>query len=156
MAQDYAKNKRIADAKERERDERMTAPIREKYNQLKNALIGNNAPVQPRTGMGMTGSGYAPYTETNAVTSPVGTKDVMDQSIRSLNMGSKSRSPTPSDFAKDDEMRGITKGPGGIDADSFKKGGKVKKMSKGGNVASSASKRADGIAQRGKTKGRMV
>jgi len=37
----------------------------------------------------------------------------------------------------------------------MKKGGKVKKMKKGGTV-SSASKRADGIAQRGKTKGRMI
>ena len=37
----------------------------------------------------------------------------------------------------------------------LKKGGKVKNYAKGGSV-SSASKRADGIAQRGKTKGRMV
>ena len=37
----------------------------------------------------------------------------------------------------------------------FKKGGKVKKMASGGKV-SSASKRADGCAIRGKTKGRMV
>ena len=36
---------------------------------------------------------------------------------------------------------------------SLKKGGTVKKMAKGG---STASKRADGIAVRGKTKGRMV
>jgi hypothetical protein len=35
---------------------------------------------------------------------------------------------------------------------NFKKGGKVKKMAAGG----SASKRADGIATKGKTKGRMV
>lgn len=35
----------------------------------------------------------------------------------------------------------------------FKKGGKVKKMAKGG---STASKRADGIATKGKTKGRFV
>lgn len=35
---------------------------------------------------------------------------------------------------------------------AFKKGGKVKKMASGG----SASKRADGIARKGKTKGRMV
>jgi hypothetical protein len=35
----------------------------------------------------------------------------------------------------------------------FKKGGEVKKMAKGG---STASKRADGIATKGKTKGRMV
>jgi hypothetical protein len=37
----------------------------------------------------------------------------------------------------------------------FKKGGKVKKMAKGGSV-SSASKRADGCATKGKTKGRFV
>lgn len=36
----------------------------------------------------------------------------------------------------------------------FKKGGAVKKMASGGNV-SSASKRADGIAQKGKTRGKM-
>ena len=36
----------------------------------------------------------------------------------------------------------------------FKKGGKVKKMAKGGSV--SASRRGDGIARKGKTKGRMV
>ena len=37
----------------------------------------------------------------------------------------------------------------------FKRGGNVKKMASGGSV-SSASKRADGIAQRGKTKGRYL
>lgn len=37
----------------------------------------------------------------------------------------------------------------------MKKGGKTKCMKKGGSV-SSASKRADGIAQRGKTKGKIV
>jgi hypothetical protein len=37
-------------------------------------------------------------------------------------------------------------------AGGMKKGGKVKKMAKGG----SASKRADGCAVRGKTRGRMV
>jgi hypothetical protein len=41
-------------------------------------------------------------------------------------------------------------GPGGM-----KKGGKVKKMAKGGSV-SSASKRGDGCATKGKTKGRFV
>lgn len=40
---------------------------------------------------------------------------------------------------------------------NMKKGGKVKKMAKGGVVkASSASRRGDGVASRGKTKGRMV
>jgi hypothetical protein len=39
----------------------------------------------------------------------------------------------------------------------MKKGGKVKSMSSGGSTSKtpSASRRADGIAQRGKTKGRM-
>lgn len=37
----------------------------------------------------------------------------------------------------------------------YKKGGKVKKMANGGVTRSSASKRADGIAQRGKTRGKM-
>ena len=37
----------------------------------------------------------------------------------------------------------------------MKKGGEVKKMASGG-MASSASKRADGIARRGKTKGRKI
>jgi hypothetical protein len=49
------------------------------------------------------------------------------------------------------------KGLGGVGAGMMKKGGAVKSKSyaKGGTV-SSASKRGDGIAQRGKTKGRMV
>ena len=37
-----------------------------------------------------------------------------------------------------------------------KKGGSVKKMASGGSVKSSASKRADGCAVKGKTKGRMI
>jgi hypothetical protein len=41
------------------------------------------------------------------------------------------------------------------EASPLKKGGKVKKYASGGSV-SSASKRADGIAQRGKTRGRVV
>ena len=42
-----------------------------------------------------------------------------------------------------------------VGATPMRKGGKVKKMAKGGKVGS-ASKRGDGCAQRGKTKGRMV
>ena len=44
-------------------------------------------------------------------------------------------------------------GPAMVDTANFKKGGKVKKMAKGG---STASKRADGCATKGKTKGRFV
>jgi len=46
-------------------------------------------------------------------------------------------------------------GPKGM-RDDFKKGGKVKKMASGGAVKASASRRGDGIAQRGKTRGKMV
>lgn len=48
-------------------------------------------------------------------------------------------------------QQGTSKSPGM----TMKKGGKVKGYAKGGSV-SYASKRGDGIAQRGKTKGRMV
>jgi hypothetical protein len=41
----------------------------------------------------------------------------------------------------------------GLKDEGYKNGGKVKKMASGGAV--SASRRADGIAQRGKTRGKM-
>lgn len=57
--------------------------------------------------------------------------------------------PSTGDFRED--LRQLGKSLG------FKKGGKVKKMAKGGAVkAPSASRRGDGCASRGKTKGRMV
>ena len=65
---------------------------------------------------------------------------------------------TPDIEDKLEEIRRSMKPSGGGGGEStarpkvMKKGGKVKKMSKGG----SASSRADGIAQRGKTKGRFV
>lgn len=57
--------------------------------------------------------------------------------------------------ADPDFVRGEQYGRGA--PDGMKRGGQVKKMSSGGmtSKASGASKRADGIAQRGKTKGRM-
>ncbi len=39
---------------------------------------------------------------------------------------------------------------------AYKKGGAVKNFKKGGSVKSSASRRGDGIATKGKTKGRFV
>ena len=39
---------------------------------------------------------------------------------------------------------------------TMRKGGAVKTYAKGGSVKSSASKRADGIAQKGKTRGKLV
>lgn len=53
----------------------------------------------------------------------------------------------------DAAARAVRKDMGGSDF-SFKKGGKIKKMASGGST-SSASKRGDGIAQRGKTRGRI-
>jgi hypothetical protein len=49
-------------------------------------------------------------------------------------------------------------GGGGMNPTDIEKvpGKRQLKMAKGGSIKSSASKRADGIAQRGKTKGRMV
>ena len=46
----------------------------------------------------------------------------------------------------------------GVSVEAFKRGGKVKKMASGGMTSkvSSASKRADGIATKGKTRGRFV
>lgn len=41
------------------------------------------------------------------------------------------------------------------DVEEMRRGGRVKKYAKGGSTYSSASKRADGIAQRGKTRGKM-
>ena len=49
--------------------------------------------------------------------------------------------------AEEEALMQATRGP-----ENMKRGGKVKKMAKGG----SASKRADGCAQRGKTRGKMV
>lgn len=58
----------------------------------------------------------------------------------------------------DSTARYMKKKPGGLDQGSggeYRRGGKVKKMASGG-MTSSASKRADGCATKGKTKGRFV
>jgi hypothetical protein len=49
-----------------------------------------------------------------------------------------------------------TASTGASEAAPFKKGGTVKKMAKGGSIKSSASRRGDGCATKGKTKGRFV
>lgn len=67
--------------------------------------------------------------------------------------------PAPSDMDKAQEMvnqmpasSSAGAGRGMVNPTGMKRGGSVKKMSAGG----SASKRADGIAQRGKTRGTFV
>lgn len=70
--------------------------------------------------------------------------------------GSSLKDPYSMQLGSDfDVKRGVKRGMKRMGEDSagieFKKGGKIKKMAGGG----SASSRADGIAQRGKTRGRM-
>lgn len=57
------------------------------------------------------------------------------------------------DIMLQDHIRGAKGFKGATEG---KKAGGAVKMAKGGSVKSSASKRADGIAAKGKTKGRMI
>jgi len=69
----------------------------------------------------------------------------------------KGISPSARGYFHMDGSRGSA-GGGGMSPTDIEKGrqpGKVK-LAKGGMVKSSASKRADGVAQRGKTRGRIV
>jgi hypothetical protein len=79
-----------------------------------------------------------------------GNKKMRSAAVREEMMGMMRSGEAPKDMKErldkvgresDDEYRRETKGKG---------------MKKGGMVKSSASKRADGIAKKGKTKGRMV
>ena len=70
------------------------------------------------------------------------TKGIMGAIKRMLGKGNNDSSGYQYSFNPQDQSYTQTKGPG------MKKGGRVK--------MSSASKRADGVAQRGKTRGRMV
>jgi hypothetical protein len=82
----------------------------------------------------------------------------LQQAASALGSGNSGMSSYPGPFA-----RAIGPAPGDMMArlqkmgigTEMKKGGKVKGYAKGGSVKS-ASSRGDGIAQRGKTKGRMV
>lgn len=64
----------------------------------------------------------------------------------------KGMPPSPDDMGSIEALKGKMRRPA---RPGMKKGGCVKKMSSGGKVGS-ASKRADGIATKGKTKGRIV
>ena len=57
---------------------------------------------------------------------------------------------------KDEEKKPVTPGAPAPVRPTMRKGGAVKTYAKGGSVKSSASKRADGIAQKGKTRGKMI
>ena len=55
----------------------------------------------------------------------------------------------------EDEKKPVTPGAAAPARPTMRKGGAVKTYAKGGSVKSSASRRGDGIAQRGKTKGKL-
>ena len=75
----------------------------------------------------------------NEENAPRGKIDVTKYSLAERNKMPSDRAPT--DYRPVNER--------------FKRGGKVKKMASGGMTSSSASKRADGIATKGKTRGKM-
>jgi hypothetical protein len=69
--------------------------------------------------------------------------------------GAAARGMTVKDFIRSETTKANKQIKEDTDPGGYKKGGKVKKMASGGKV-SSASKRADGCATKGKTKGRML
>jgi hypothetical protein len=81
----------------------------------------------------------------------------MDKVMTKIKEG-KARAPESFDGmpSKEDIIRRVTTPqPDQLSTQGMKKGGSVKKMAKGGMVKSSASKRADGIAVKGKTRGKI-
>jgi hypothetical protein len=81
-----------------------------------------------------------------------GNKKMRSAAVREENDGQMMRSgEAPTRY----ESRDLTK-VGRESDDEYRRETKGKGMKKGGSVKSSASKRADGIAKKGKTKGRIV
>lgn len=96
----------------------------------------------------------------------LGSRGSLGADLRSGKMGRRVHMEYPEDFSaalardkqekaakavRDDNIRAFSKRPL---MSPFAKGGQVKKMA-GGGMATSASRRADGIATKGKTRGRM-
>jgi thiol:disulfide interchange protein len=67
----------------------------------------------------------------------------------------KALSSAPEGPGKEALKKSVEKARRDYESSPMKRGGMVKKYASGGSVKSSASKRADGIAQRGKTRGRI-
>jgi hypothetical protein len=102
-------------------------------------MADKNKPVEPRTIL----AGFSPaYNETEAVRSPVGEEPGRGGSMRSLNMGKKSKATSPAEYAEDDRQKGVGRGENGIKTE-YKKGGKVVKCP------------YDGIAEKGKTRAKF-
>ena len=80
-------------------------------------------------------------------------EDMMDKIKKGKAKGPRNLDGMPS---TSDVLRRVnTPAPNEAMGSGMKKGGTVKKMAKGGSVGS-ASKRADGCATKGKTKGRII
>jgi hypothetical protein len=116
--------------------------IQDKRGQLRRPAAG----TRPMVGAG----GGAPIP-------PVAPKRRMaDPADANIYTADKGMPPSPDDMGSIENLKGkmMKRKPG------YKKGGCVKKMASGGYAkggsTGSASKRADGCAQRGKTKGKML
>jgi hypothetical protein len=102
----------------------------------KPAQTGNASPVVAQGGDRSTRSDNA-----KPVVAPGGDRSVRSDNARPVFAPGGNRSVRNFDYENDE-------------TEKMKRGGKVKKMASGG-MTSSASKRADGIASKGKTRGRM-
>ena len=107
-------------------------------------VLGSVSPLYGAiTGKGALGAGMAAFED---ATGMGGLMPKMAQSARNKDRREAAEAASAQEEA---EMRAKVRAMGGM---GMKKGGKVKQMAHGG----SASKRGDGIAQKGKTKGRFV
>jgi len=82
-------------------------------------------------------------------------KEAVDKGDETIRLDKSMAAYTPRRDPNAAAREMLSSGSGDEAGNAMKRGGKVKKMAKGGSV-SSASSRGDGIAQRGKTKGTMV
>ena len=114
--------------------------------------VGQATPVQQITGMGSSNPtpGGRPLPLGPAQGGPI-SDPVAVSSFQGSSLGGGSATGTPANFS------GTPASPPPAGA-AFKRGGKVNKIASGGMISkpSSASRRGDGIAQRGKTKGRVL
>jgi hypothetical protein len=122
---------------------------------VKKFADGGGMPTTAYPSVGTSQNGGA-YGGLDTITSG---RDQVGQSLGTIQSGlTGSANPTQTPKVLFDEMNKRTTGTPGLTTPNpqlMKRGGKVKKMASGGST-SSASKRADGIATKGKTKGRFV
>ncbi len=118
---------------------------------VKAPVIGGPTPARAPGGAGKRGAvsaGPTPARAPGGIGKRGGVGDGGQSMVERQNAGAKRAGLSVDDY--------LTSGKKTIDEQegTFKRGGKVKKMASGG-MTSSASKRADGIATKGKTRGKM-